>query len=56
VEYKLLFIPVIIGATRIVTKGLNKYLKTIPGKPSIDSIQRNSCTRDFAHNEESATI
>jgi len=29
-------IPVIIGATRIVTKGLWKNLEAIPGKHSID--------------------
>jgi hypothetical protein len=30
-------IPVIIGTTRIVTKGLRKNLKGIPGKRSIDN-------------------
>jgi hypothetical protein len=33
-------IPVIIGATGIVTRGLQKYLETIPGKHSIDSLQK----------------
>jgi hypothetical protein len=33
-------IPVIIGATGIVTKELKKYLETIPGKHSIDSVQK----------------
>jgi hypothetical protein len=33
-------IPVIIGATRIVTQGLWKNLEAIPGKHSIDSIQK----------------
>jgi hypothetical protein len=33
-------IPVIIGATGIVTKGLKKYLETIPGNHSIDSLQK----------------
>jgi hypothetical protein len=32
--------PVIIGATGIVTRGLKKYLETIPGKYSIDSLQK----------------
>jgi hypothetical protein len=48
--------PVIIGATGIVTKGLKKYLETKPGKHSVDSLKKNSCTRHIAHNEESATI
>jgi hypothetical protein len=39
---KCLIIPVIIGATGIVTKGLNKYLETIPGKHSIDSLQKTA--------------
>jgi hypothetical protein len=36
---KCFVIPVIIGAAGIVTKGLNKYLETIPGTHSIDSLQ-----------------
>ena len=35
-------IPVIIGATRIVTKGLKKSLEAIPGKHSIDSLQKTA--------------
>jgi hypothetical protein len=34
------FIPVIIGATRILSKGLKKYVETIPGQHSIDSLQK----------------
>jgi hypothetical protein len=30
------------GATGIVTKGLKKYLETIPGKHSIDSLQKTA--------------
>jgi hypothetical protein len=37
---KCFIIPVIIGATGIVTKGLNKYLETIPGKHSIDFYEK----------------
>jgi hypothetical protein len=37
---KCFVIPVITGATGIVTKGLKIYLETIPGKHSIDSLQR----------------
>jgi hypothetical protein len=37
---KCFVIPVIIGVTGIVTRGLKQYLGTIPGKHSIDSIQK----------------
>jgi hypothetical protein len=54
---KFFVIPVIAGATEIVTKGLKKYLETIPGKHSIDSLQKkNSCTRNITHYKESATV
>jgi hypothetical protein len=36
---KCFVIPVIIGATGIVSKSLQKYLETIPGQYSIDSLQ-----------------
>jgi hypothetical protein len=39
---KCLVIPVIIGATGIVTKGLKKYLETIPGKHSIDYLKKTA--------------
>jgi hypothetical protein len=39
---KCFVIAVIIGATGIVIKGLKKYLETIPGKHSIDSLQKTS--------------
>jgi hypothetical protein len=48
--------PVITGATGIVTRGLKKYLNTIPGKHSIVSLQKNSCTRNITHYKETATI
>jgi hypothetical protein len=35
---KCIVIPAIIGATGIVTKGLKKYLETIPGNQSKDSV------------------
>jgi hypothetical protein len=35
-------IPVIIGATGIVSKGIKKYLETIPGKHSIYSVQKRA--------------
>jgi hypothetical protein len=37
-----MIIPVIIGATRIVTKGLKKNLETIPGKHSVDSLENTA--------------
>jgi hypothetical protein len=39
---KCFVIPVIIGATETVTKGLKKYLETIPGKHSTDSLQKTA--------------
>jgi hypothetical protein len=39
---KIMIIPVIIGATGIVTKSLRKNLESIPGKYSIDSIQKTA--------------
>jgi hypothetical protein len=53
---KCFVIPVIIRAAGIVTKGQNKYLETMPGRHSIDSLQKNSCTRNTTHCKESATI
>jgi hypothetical protein len=39
---KCFVIPVIIGATRIISKSLQRYLETIPGQHSIDSLQRTA--------------
>jgi len=39
---KCIIIPVIIGATGIVTKVLKKYLKTISEKHSIDSLKKSA--------------
>jgi hypothetical protein len=39
---KYFVIPVIIGATGIVSKSLKKYLETIPGQHSIDSLQKTA--------------
>jgi hypothetical protein len=39
---KYFVIPVITGATGIVTKGLKKNLETIPGKYSIDFLQKTA--------------
>jgi hypothetical protein len=37
---KCMIIPVVIGATGIVTEGLKKNSEAIPGKHSIDSLQK----------------
>jgi hypothetical protein len=37
---KLFFIPVVIGATVIVSKRFKKILETIPGQHSIDSLKK----------------
>ena len=35
-------IPVIMGVTGIVTRSLSKNLKAVPGKHSIDSLQKTA--------------
>jgi hypothetical protein len=47
--------PVVIGATRIVRKSLQKHLETIPRQHSIDYLQKNCHTRNITHHKESAT-
>jgi len=37
---KCMIVPVIIGATGIVTRSLNRNLETVPGKHSIVSLQK----------------
>jgi len=39
---KCTIVPVIIGATGIVTKSLRKKLKNVPGKHLIDSLQKTA--------------
>jgi len=39
---KCMTVPVIIGATGIVTRSLKKNLETIPGKHSIDLLQKTA--------------
>jgi len=39
---KCTILPVIIGATGIVTRSLRRNLKTVPGKHSIDSLQKTA--------------
>jgi hypothetical protein len=42
---KCTIIPVIIGATRIITRSLRKNLEDKPGKHSIDSLQKTDILR-----------
>jgi len=37
-----MIVPVIIGATGIVTSSLKKNLEAVPGKHSIDSLQKTA--------------
>ena len=37
-----MIVPVLIGATGIVTRSVRKNLETIPGKHSIDSLQKTA--------------
>ena len=39
---KFTIVPVIIGATGVVTRSLKKNLETVPGKHSIDSLQKTA--------------
>jgi hypothetical protein len=46
---KCFVIPVISGATGIVTRGLKIYLEKIPGKHSIDSLQKKISVLRTSH-------
>ena len=39
---KCAIVPVIIGATGIVTRSLRKNLEAVPGKHSLDSVQKTA--------------
>ena len=41
-EYDIYDTPIIIGATGIVAKGLKENMEVIPGKHSIDSLQKTA--------------
>ena len=41
-DLKCTFVPVITGATGIVTRSLKKNLEAVPGKHSIDSLQKTA--------------
>ena len=48
-------VPVIIGATGIVTRSLKKNLETVLGKHSIDSLQKTAIV-GTSHNTESTAV
>jgi hypothetical protein len=52
---KCFVIPVIIGATGIVSRSLQKYLETIPGQTLNRFFTKNCHTRNITHHKESAT-
>jgi hypothetical protein len=52
---KCTIIPVITGATGIVTKSIRKNLENIPGKHSIDSLQKTAIL-GTSHNTESTAV
>jgi hypothetical protein len=48
-------VPVITGATGIVTRGLEKNLESIPGNHSIDSLKQTAVL-GTSHNTESTAV
>jgi hypothetical protein len=42
-------IPVIIGVTGIVSKGLKRYVETMPGKHSIDFLPKKKAILGASH-------
>jgi len=58
-KLKCTIIPVITGATGIVTRSLKKNLEAVPGKHSIDEmsiITKHSYTGNITHNAESTVV
>jgi hypothetical protein len=56
VEHEIFVIPVIIGATGIVTRGLKKISGNNTRKAFNRFSTKNRCTRNITHYKESATI
>ena len=57
VEPEMIDIPVKTGATKIETKGLGKNLEAIPGKHSIDSLQKTTnYAWNITHKTESTAV
>jgi hypothetical protein len=52
---KHMIIPVVTGASGIVTKGLRKNLEVIPGKHSIDMLQETAVL-GISHDMESIAV
>ena len=52
---KCTIIPVTIGATGIVTRSLRKNLEAVPGKHSVDSLQK-LYLEHHTHNTESTAV
>ena len=52
---KCTIVPVIIGASGIVTRSLRKHLEAVPGKHSIDSLQKTAVL-GTAHSADSAAV
>ena len=48
-------VPVIIGATGIVTRGLRENLGAVPGKHSIDSLQKTAIL-GTSHSADSTAV
>jgi len=53
---KCMITPIIIGATGILTRSLRKNLEAVPGKHSIDSLQKTAYTWNITHNTESTAV
>jgi hypothetical protein len=54
---KCTIIPVIIGATGIITRSLRRNLEAVPRKYSIDSLQKTATyTWNITHNTESTAV
>jgi len=49
-------IPVIIGATGIISKALRQYLTNLPGKHEIKELQKNSQIGHCTHTAENADV
>ena len=56
VEPEMYVVPVIIGATGIVTRSLKKNFETIPGKRLDRFTTKDSYTWNITHNTESTAM
>jgi hypothetical protein len=51
-----MIIPVMTAAPGMVTKGLKKTLKVVPGKRSTDSLQKTDIMGNNTHNTENTAV